>query len=141
MLEAGLESLAWLMDHQTGPNGLFTPIGSNGFWKRGQPKAQHDQQPLEAWASISACISAARATGSDTWITEAQVAFNWYLGGNELGEPLYDHLTGGCRDALHADRLNENQGAESTLSFLCSLTEIETALASPAVANTSEGSI
>jgi hypothetical protein len=34
---------------------------------------------------------------------------------------LYDFTTGGCRDGLHADRVNENQGAESTLAWLMSL--------------------
>ena len=39
------------------------------------------------------------------------------------GWKLYDSGTGGCHDGLHADRVNENQGAESTLAFLLSLAE------------------
>jgi hypothetical protein len=44
-----------------------------------------------------------------------------------LQQSLYDSRTGGCRDGLHADRVNENQGAESTLSFLLALLEMRTA--------------
>jgi hypothetical protein len=48
----------------------------------------------------------------------------WYLGQNQLQRALYDPSTGGCRDGLHADRASENQGAESTLSFLLALMEM-----------------
>ncbi len=128
MLAAGIESLTWLMRHQTGEAGQFRPIGSNGFSRRGQQRAEFDQQPLEAWASISACISASRATGNGEWKTKAERIFRWFLGDNALSLSLYDETTGGCRDGLHPDRVNENQGAESTLSFLCSLAEIHSAL-------------
>jgi hypothetical protein len=37
---------------------------------------------------------------------------------------LYDARTGGCHDALHADRVNENQGAESALAFQTALAEL-----------------
>ncbi len=129
MLEAGEESLTWLMEHQSDSGGYFSPIGSNGFSIRGQDRATHDQQPLEAWVSVSACISAAKATGNCKWIAEAERAFAWFVGSNSLHQSLYDPTTGGCRDGLHKDRMNENQGAESTLSFLCSLVELKSALA------------
>ena len=137
MLSAGLESLTWLMAHQKNVAGQFSPIGSDGFSRRGENRAQFDQQPLEAWASISACLSAGQATGNPAWIIQAESVFRWFLGANALGQSLYDDVTGGCRDGLHPDRMNENQGAESTLSFLCSLAEIESVLRSPAIANTS----
>jgi hypothetical protein len=44
-----------------------------------------------------------------------------------LQVPLYDPTTGGCKDGLHPDRVNENQGAESTLSFLMALLEMQRA--------------
>ena len=55
---------------------------------------------------------------------QAWAAFNWFLGDNDLKTALYDASTGGCRDGLHPDRANENQGAESTLSFLMALLEM-----------------
>jgi glycosyltransferase involved in cell wall biosynthesis len=136
MLSCGLESLTWLMERQRSGSGCFRPIGSEGHLKRGSPPARYDQQPIEACATISGCISAARATGAQAWITQAAKAFSWFLGENDLGVPLYDHSTGGCRDGLHADRPNENQGAESTLSFLCALLEIRSVLPSKASAET-----
>ena len=125
MRDTGLNSLRWLMDHQRGERGCFRPIGSNGFWHRGGQPAEFDQQPIEAAAAVSACIEALNASGDEYWRGEAQRAFDWFLGSNDLNEVLYDFSTGGCRDGLHANRANQNEGAESTLSFLMALAEMK----------------
>ena len=125
MLELGLKTLRWLVKIQTSEAGSFRPIGSNGFFPRGKERAGFDQQPIEAQATISACIEAYHATGDMFWAAEARRAFEWFLGRNDLGLALYDPGTGGCRDGLHTDRLSQNQGAESTLAFLLSLAEMQ----------------
>jgi hypothetical protein len=125
MLELGLKTLRWLIKIQTSDAGSFRPIGSNGFFPRGYQRAIFDQQPIEAQATISACIEAYHATNDMFWVTEARRAFEWFLGRNDLGIALYDPGTGGCRDGLHMDRLSQNQGAESTLAFLLSLAEMQ----------------
>ena len=125
MREAGLQSLRWLMDHQRGEGGCFRPVGSNGFWRKGGDPAEFDQQPIEAAAAVGACIEAFNTTGDEHWRREATRAFDWFLGTNDLGEPLYDPATGGCRDGLHPNRANQNEGAESTLSFLMALAEMK----------------
>ena len=127
MVEAGLQSLKWLMSIQTGEQGVFAPIGCNGFYCKGGEKSRFDQQPVEALSTVAACLDARRLTGDQKWADEANRAFDWFLGQNELQEPLYDPLTGGCKDGLHFDRVNENEGAESTLSFLISLAEMRLA--------------
>jgi glycosyltransferase involved in cell wall biosynthesis len=125
MVSAGLEALEWLSNTQhCETNGHFVPIGSQGFYRKGGEKARFDQQPLEAAGAVSACLHAYRVTGDSRWRSEAWSAFNWFLGDNDLQLPLYDSVTGGCRDGLHPDRANENQGAESTLSFLMALLEM-----------------
>ena len=125
MISAGLEALDWLLKTQhCETNGHFVPIGSQGFYRKGGEKARFDQQPLEAAGAVSACLQAYRVSGDSRWRTEAWSAFNWFLGDNDLQLPLYDSATGGCRDGLHPDRANENQGAESTLSFLMALLEM-----------------
>ncbi len=123
LLETGLKALRWLVEVQTSATGAFQPIGSNGFYRRGHERAQFDQQPIEAQATVSACIEAYHATGDSFWVAEARRAFEWFLGRNDLGLALYDSTTGGCRDGLHVDRLSQNQGAESTLAFLLALAE------------------
>jgi glycosyltransferase involved in cell wall biosynthesis len=125
MVSAGLESLDWLSTEQhCDINRHFVPIGSQGFYHQNGEKARFDQQPLEAAGAVSACLQAYRLTGDSRWRNEAWSAFNWFLGDNDLQLPLYDSVTGGCRDGLHPDRANENQGAESTLSFLMALLEM-----------------
>jgi hypothetical protein len=104
--------------------GHFVPIGSNGFYRRGGERARFDQQPVEAQATISACLEAYRITGERRWHKEARRALDWFLGRNDLNLPIYDPVTGGCRDGLHADRPNENQGAESSLAFLQAVLEL-----------------
>jgi glycosyltransferase involved in cell wall biosynthesis len=123
-LEIGLKSLSWLTSIQTTPNGCFRPIGSNGFYAREGARADFDQQPVEAQAMVSACQEAFRATQDEAWKKEAKRAFEWFLGRNDLGLALYDFTTGGCSDGLHPDRVNENQGAESTLAFQLALAEM-----------------
>jgi glycosyltransferase involved in cell wall biosynthesis len=121
----GLDALRWLVDQQKSPTGNFRPIGSNGFYVRGHERAQFDQQPIEAHATVSACIEAYHATDDTRWLQEARLAFEWFLGRNDLGEDLYDAKSGGCYDGLQEDRLNLNQGAESTLAFLLALGEMK----------------
>jgi len=125
-LAAGLQSIEWLVTQQRcSMHGHFVPIGSLGFYRKSGDKARFDQQPVEAGATVSACLEAHRATGDHRWRTQAWSAFNWFLGDNDLKTTLYDATTGGCRDGLHPDRANENQGAESTLSFLMALLEMQ----------------
>lgn len=124
VLERGLQTLRWLAEAQTAENGDFRPIGSNGFHQLGGPRAAFDQQPIEAQAMASACLAACRITADVWWYEEAQRAFDWFLGWNDLGLELCSLHTGGCHDALHVDRINQNQGAESTLAFLLSLAEM-----------------
>jgi glycosyltransferase involved in cell wall biosynthesis len=128
MIEAGMDSLKWLVaeQHRDDPE-IFVPIGSNGFFIEGSEKARFDQQPVEACATVSACLEVYRLTEEGQWFEEAQRVFRWFLGKNDLRVPLYDATTGGCRDGLHPDRINENQGAESTLSFLMALLEMQEA--------------
>ncbi len=120
MIAAGIESLNWLSKVQrtSAPGGQFVPIGSNGFYRQGGERARFDQQPVEAQGMVAACLEAHRITQAPCWRMEAQRAFEWFLGRNDLNLAVYDPTTGGCRDGLHPDRANENQGAESTLAFL-----------------------
>ena len=101
------------------------PIGSNGVFSEGKERPRFDQQPVEACATIAACLVAYRVTREEHWGIEARHVFDWFLGKNDLRVPLYDATTGGCKDGLHPDRVNQNQGAESTLSFLMALLEMQ----------------
>ena len=127
MVQRGLEALRWLAELQISEQGHFRSIGTNGFYHRGGARADFDQQPIEAQAMASACLEAYRGTSDVWWYEQAQCAFDWFLGWNDLGLELYSPKTGGCRDGLHVDRVNRNQGAESTLAFLLSLAEMRLA--------------
>ena len=127
--KVGLEALEWLMRQQQAEDGHFRPIGSHGFYRRGDRPAAFDQQPVEAYAAIDACLEAHRLTGNAAWFGRASRVFEWFLGNNDLGEPLFDPKTGACRDGLHPGRVNENQGAESTLAFVATVVELKLASA------------
>ena len=127
MVGAGLASLEWLAELQRSTDGLFWPIGSNGFYNRGSTRAEFDQQPVEAAGMVSAALDAHRVTGDDKWSLIAKRAFYWFLGENVIQTPLYDPATGGCRDGLHEGRANENEGAESTIACLTALVEMRLA--------------
>jgi glycosyltransferase involved in cell wall biosynthesis len=121
---AGLRSLRWLMTLQTSRTGVFRPVGSDSFGAKRKQPLEFDQQPVEAAATISACLAAWRADGDLKWKADAERAFAWFLGGNDLSVSLIDIETGSCRDGLHPDRANENRGGESAVSYLLGLAEI-----------------
>jgi len=122
MREMGLRSLEWLKKAQTDETGhYFAAIGNHGWFAKDGKKARFAQQPLEAAAMVDACIEAFNCTQDEKWIADAYRCLNWYQGENDLRIPLYDHSTGGCRDGLEAHGANENQGAESSLSWLMAL--------------------
>jgi hypothetical protein len=123
-IEQGVKALRWLMTLQTASSGCFRPVGTEGFGLSRQLPSHFDQQPVEAAATISACLAAWRATHKDAWKADAMRAFRWFLGDNDLGIALADTLTGACSDGLHRERRNENNGAESVLSYLLGLAEI-----------------
>lgn len=132
MTRIGLRSLEWLVDLQQADCDHFVPIGCNGFYTRGKRPARFDQQPIEAHATVSACLKAFRDTGNRSWYREARRAFGWFLGQNDLGLPLCDPQTGACCDGLAASSINSNQGAESTLAYLLALVEMRLAERNPA---------
>ena len=126
LVDAGLRSLHWLIAMQTAPQGHFRPVGSHGFLQPPRSTPQpFDQQPLEACATIAACIAARGVDPDFPWRAEAERAFAWFLGANDLAVELVDVATGRCRDGLHPDRANENRGAESTLSYLLGLADMK----------------
>jgi hypothetical protein len=127
LTEIGLDTLRWLVELQKSEEDYFTPVGSNGFYRRGGPRARFDQQPIEAGAMVSACLEAWKISGDEYWHRAAMRALEWFLGRNDLKLSLYDGRTGGCRDGLHSDRANQNEGAEATLSFLTALVETKQA--------------
>jgi glycosyltransferase involved in cell wall biosynthesis len=121
MIDMGLRALDWLFRIQTSPEGHLSTVGTNGWYVRGGEKARFDQQPIEANAMLEAALEAYRITRDERWMKEAYKSLNWFLGRNDLQQSLYDPRTGGCRDGLHPDSVNQNQGAESTLAWLMSL--------------------
>jgi hypothetical protein len=124
MIDMGLHSLRWLLSIQT-EDGHFVPIGNKGWYEKKGDRARFDQQPIESNAMIEACVQAFNITGDKTWIESAVMCFNWFLGNNDLNMALYDAKTGGCRDGLMADGVNQNEGAESTLAWLLSLMTLQ----------------
>jgi len=123
-VDAGLRSLRWLNSLQTTSSGYFRPVGTMSFGRHRRKPEAFDQQPVEASATISACLAAWRADDGAEWPIEALRAFEWFLGENDLQTALIDPETGSCSDGLHPDRSNENKGAESVLSYLLGLVEI-----------------
>jgi glycosyltransferase involved in cell wall biosynthesis len=121
---AGLRSLRWLMALQTTEMGFYRPVGSQSFGDKRKPPCAFDQQPLEATATIAACLAAWRTDGDLEWKADAEQAFEWFLGSNDLSIVLIDSETGSCCDGLHPNRANENRGGESVVSYLLALAEI-----------------
>jgi hypothetical protein len=117
MIKCGLATLDWIVAKQTSPDGRFRAVGSESFGRVYAEPLQFDQQPLEAQATIDACGAAFDASGNLRWVEEANRAYRWYLGQNDLDLPLATTQDGGCFDGLMPTGVNRNQGAESILAL------------------------
>lgn len=128
MYNTGIESLKWLLKVQTAPEGHLSIIGNDGWLARNGNRSMFDQQPLEVKGLINACLDVYVSTGDKIWFEESERCISWFLGQNDLQLPLCDYKTGGCGDGLEKQGINGNQGAESTLAWLISLINMNTAM-------------
>jgi len=131
LVVTGVETLDWIVGKQTSPEGRFRAVGTESFGRPYADPLPFDQQPLEAQATVDACITAWEATGDARWVAEAQKAYHWFLGGNDLDMPLASPADGGCFDGLMPGGLNRNQGAESILALQlanCAISGLEKAV-------------
>jgi hypothetical protein len=115
-VDRGLRMLDWLLRLELTP-GHLSVTGSEGRDKD-QRGVQFDQQPIEVAAMADACWRAHEVTGDPEWIRGIAAAAAWYTGDNDMKLRMYDEDSGGSYDGLHADRVNLNQGAESTLALV-----------------------
>jgi glycosyltransferase involved in cell wall biosynthesis len=116
-IDVGIETLGWIVERQTSPEGRFRAVGTESFGRAYADPLPFDQQPLEAQATVDACVAAHEVTGDARWHEEAMRAYRWYLGANDLELPLATAQDGGCFDGLSPSGLNRNQGAESILAL------------------------
>ena len=123
MTNAGLDTLDWLIDTQTSPDGHLSPVG-NGWWRRGDEMSHFDQQPIEATALLLAAEAAHTVTGGARYAAAMERCFGWFLGANDLGLYVADPARGACCDGLTPQGVNVNKGAESTLMWLTAVEHI-----------------
>jgi len=124
-IQIGKESFDFILGVQISDD-KFVPIGNNGWYTKGGERAMYDQQSIEASCMVEAALTAFRVTGDEKYRRAAQVVFDWFLGRNSHGVPVYNVETGGCHDGITPRGLNLNQGAEATVSYLLARLEMET---------------
>jgi len=112
-------------------NGVFAPIGQNGWYFKDGKKANFDQQPIEAGSMVQTLILAHKVTNKKVYLGQAIRAFQWFLGANSLNHFVYDESTGGCHDGLGRFSININQGAESTLAYLIASLSLHKSMTDP----------
>ncbi|MCW3107952.1 MAG: group 1 glycosyl transferase [Segetibacter sp.] len=115
-LTIALESMRFL-ESKVFHYGILSPVGNQGWLKRGSAAARFDQQGIDAMAMVLFYQQAFRVTRNKKYLSRMYQSYQWFLGTNDLGLPLYDAGTGGCADGLHSEGINLNQGAESTLAY------------------------
>ena len=128
MYDMGIKALKWLLKVQTAPDGHLSIIGNNGWLDKNGDRSGFDQQSVEVKSLIAACLEVYMETENKEWFNESERCISWFLGQNDLQLPVCDYKTGGCGDGLEMQGVNGNQGAESTLSWLISLINMNTAM-------------
>jgi len=115
-LQVAKSSLDFLIEvHIAGD--MFIPIGTKGWFRKNGGRALYDQQPIEASCMVEAALMALNSTGDENYLKTAQIAFEWYHGRNTRDVMIYNQKTGTCHDGITSEGLNQNQGAEATLSY------------------------
>ncbi|MHB9144491.1 MAG: glycosyltransferase [Symbiobacteriia bacterium] len=117
MKETAKESLDFLTSVTFSGDGYFKPIGCHGWLPRNGEAALFDEQPIEACETLLAYLEAFKVLGDETYLKQATLCYEWFLGRNSQHLSLLDPQTGACYDGLHAGGLNLNQGAESIISY------------------------
>ena len=128
-LQVAKDSLNFILKTQMN-NNMFTPIGNNGWYKKGGRRALYDQQSVEASCMTETALTAFRTTHNSNFRSVAKTIFEWFLGKNTKGLWVYNPNTGGCYDGLTPEGLNLNQGAEATVTYLLARLDLETMLGS-----------
>jgi hypothetical protein len=119
LCQRGLDLLAWLLETETADGHLSpTPVAGRG---PGDARPGFDQQPIEVSTLADACARAAAVDTNPIWPDGVRAAAAWFMGDNDAQAPMWDPDTGGGYDGLHADGVNRNQGAESTLAVISTL--------------------
>lgn len=108
------------LDRETTVRDFFWPVGNAGWYPHDELKSKYDQQPLEAVTMADAAAAAFGLTGDEEYLATFDRAFSWFSGQNSMGLSLVDERAGSCCDGLQSSGVNRNQGAESTLAYLCS---------------------
>lgn len=126
-LEIGTRTLDFLI-RQTFINGIYAPIGQDGWHHKTGERRYFDQQPEDVSAMVCALATATRVTRKAAYKERMYEAFNWFLGDNSLEQVVYDRATGGCYDGVGEGHINLNQGAESTTSYLLARLSVGTGL-------------
>jgi hypothetical protein len=97
-------------------DGIFVPIGNDGWYPRYGVRARFGQQPLEAAAMVAAARVAHARTGDSGYHALALTANAWFTGRN-VHDAVLVH-DGGCVDGLDPHGPSRNMGAESTVAAL-----------------------
>ena len=67
---------------------------------------------------MDACGTAFTLTNDPEWLNLLKRGSDWFEGFNDLQIQMYEPMTGAGFDGINPFGRNENQGAESTLSYL-----------------------
>jgi len=116
-LEVAEKTLNFLIKH-TFKDDMYIPIGQSGWFPKEGTRQYFDQQPEDTAATVEALNVMFQITNRKHYKELANIAFNWFLGDNVLGQVVCDRATGGCHDGIGEKFINLNQGAESTISYL-----------------------
>ena len=127
-LDTAVRTLDFLIKVNFPQGDMLRIVGNKGWYPKGGKPALYDQQPTDAAAMVEACSAAYRVTGLTVYREKMLNAFEWFLGKNINGKPVYDEASGGSRDGLKESGVNDNEGAESSIAVVNALITLRVAL-------------
>ena len=111
LVRRGVTALDWYTDQCCVDSAAVRLVGNQ--WRRADDSLaedEGDEQPVDVAALVEALVEACTQTGGEHYGRQAVHAFEWFLGRNTHGLPVYDFATGGCHDGLGPAGPSENEG-------------------------------
>lgn len=78
----------------------------------------YGEQPIDVAYTILALDRFYAVFKEESYREKIKTAYSWFLGHNHLHHIVYNPATGGCYDGVEKNKVNLNQGAESTVCHL-----------------------
>lgn len=113
-----LEESASFLISSTVRNDVFIPIGSAGWYSKGDRPSSDNQQPIEAGLMFDFLLEYHKFFPGRVLPEVVAAPYLWFFGRNTGQVVMAEPAAGASYDGLYSHGINKHRGAESMLAYL-----------------------